>query len=99
MECYIQSIDFDLRDIILDGFSYKPKQSWSTYDERCFSLNIRAMQILRNNLYVYAYYRIRSCSCAKDIWDGLNAIFLPNNEFVHKVESEEQNSLKEAYSP
>jgi hypothetical protein len=25
MECYIQSIDFDLWDIILDGFSCKPK--------------------------------------------------------------------------
>ena len=24
MECYIQSIDFDLWDIILDGFSCKP---------------------------------------------------------------------------
>ena len=69
----------------------------SAYDKNCFSLNIRAMRILRNNLYVYAYYRIRSCSCAKHIWDGLNAIYLPNNEFVHKVENKEKNSLQEAY--
>ena len=67
----------------------------SAYDKNCFSLNIRAMQILRNNLYVYAYDRIRNFSCAKDFWDAFSPIYLPNNEFVHKIE----NSLKEAYSP
>ena len=62
MECYIQSIDFDLWDIILDGFSLKPKQSMSSYDKNCFSLNIRAMQMLRNNLNDDAYDIIKNCS-------------------------------------
>ena len=71
----------------------------SSYDKNCFSLNIRAMQMLRNKLNNDAYDIIKNCSCAKDIWDALNAIYLPNNEFVHKVGNKEQNSLKEAYSP
>ena len=71
----------------------------SSYDKNCFSLNIRVMQILINKLNNDAYDIIKNCSCAKDIWDALNAIYHINNEFVHKVGNEEQNSLKEAYSP
>ena len=90
MEVYIQSIDLDLWDIILDGFSCNSNQSLNANDKHCFSLNIRAMQILRNSLYDDAYDRIRNCSSAKDIWDVLNDIYISNHEFVHKVENKEQ---------
>jgi hypothetical protein len=100
MEFYMQSIDLDLWDVVLDGFSSRPKQSWNAYDRKCFSLNVRAMQMLRSGLNDEAYSEIKSCSSAKDIWDTLDALHLANNSFVHKVvcgEQEKQKPLKEAY--
>ena len=94
MECYLQSIDLDLWDIVLDGFSSKPKLNWDSYDKKCFTLNIRAMQILRYGLNDDIYARIKNCSSAKDIWDTLDAIYLANNVFEQNVVSRKQEEQK-----
>lgn len=43
---FMQSIDIDLRDIVINELNLKAKQHQTDFDKRCFYLNIKAMQIL-----------------------------------------------------
>lgn len=74
-------------------------RSITAYENECFSLNIKTIQILKICLNDETYARIKDCSLAKDIWNALNSIYLANNDFVHKSVNREQGkkrSWKEA---
>ncbi|MDV3201126.1 MAG: hypothetical protein Q8877_02900, partial [Sweet potato little leaf phytoplasma] len=84
MKIYLKHISIPLWLILLNGYSSKPKRVLNNLDKKSFSLNIRAMHILRYSLNDDAYARIKYCDCAKDIWDSLNAYNMSNNVFEHQ---------------
>ena len=75
MKLYIQSLNIDLWDIVVDGFMSKSRKEWNEHDKRLFSLNIKAMHIFYSALNEHDYARIKCCSNAKDIWDTLHNLY------------------------
>ena len=80
MECFLDSDGIDLWEIIESDFCIdKPKGDWNENDLKLFSLNLKAMQVLRSFLCDDVYIKISSCSNAHDIWNSLDSIHGSNN--------------------
>ncbi|KAK9034020.1 hypothetical protein V6N11_050199 [Hibiscus sabdariffa] len=79
---FIQSTDYMIWDVVLDGpftpvkregDTLVPKQrhEWNDEKRRIFQMNAKAMHILFCALGPDEYAKISSCSSAKEIWDKL----------------------------
>ncbi|MCQ7416375.1 hypothetical protein NP118_23500, partial [Salmonella enterica] len=82
MRFFLLSIDYDLWDIVEEGFkiptkdvdgvsSIKPKEEWSINEKKACSLNAKAINCLFCALNEIEYNRVSICKTAKEIWDKL----------------------------
>lgn len=82
MKFFLLSIDYDLWDVVEEGFKIptkdvdgvrvvKPKEEWSIIEKKACSLNAKAINCLFCALNEVEYNRVSICKTAKDIWDKL----------------------------
>ena len=83
MENFIQSVDLDMWDIILDGphvittadeggrLIEKPKAQYTDNDKKKVQLNHKAMNTLLCSLTEKEFSRVQLCENAKKVWDTL----------------------------
>ena len=68
MEFFLDSDGIELWDVVESDFSIdKPSGDWTENDLHLFSLNIKAMYVLRISMCDDVYAKISSCSNAHDI--------------------------------
>ena len=68
MEFFLDSDGIELWDVVESGFCFdKPRGDWNENDFKLFSLNLKAMQVLRSCLSDDVYAKISSCLNAHDI--------------------------------
>ncbi|KAI9126878.1 hypothetical protein K1719_002474 [Acacia pycnantha] len=90
MTSFIKAFDFDMWNVFINDFDFKPRNDWTENEKKMFSLNIRAMKILYSALTENDFEKIKCCSNAKEIWDTLDSIYTSNN--CVEVESVDSSS-------
>ena len=81
MEFFLSSIDFDLWEMIEDGFVFPrdenglplPKKQWCIKEKRRYSLNCKAINQNFYALELIKFNRVSSYWMAKEMWDLLEA--------------------------
>nr|CAD1838597.1 unnamed protein product [Ananas comosus var. bracteatus] len=84
MQIFLQSLDFDLWDIVENGY-IKPTtttSTWKAEDKGKFNLNSKAMNALHCALDSNEFNRISTCKTAKEIWDKLAVVHEGTNQDV-----------------
>ena len=82
MKIFIQTLDYDMWSIIVNGphtltkiidgvESTKSEREWDEVDKKMTQLNAKAMNILYCALDANEFNRISTCMSAKKIWDRL----------------------------
>ncbi|XP_016178077.1 uncharacterized protein LOC107620431 [Arachis ipaensis] len=83
MKIFVQSIDYRLWKIILEGpqfptttgadgvVSLKGEASWTKEDRKKVELNAKAINLLNCAISFEEYRRVSRCTIAKEIWDKL----------------------------
>ncbi|GAV68999.1 DUF4219 domain-containing protein/UBN2 domain-containing protein [Cephalotus follicularis] len=91
MTIFIQSLDYNLWDIVMDGPNIpttivdckgvpKLKNEYTIFDKKNLQLNARAMHVFYCALGPNEFNRIRSCISAKEIWDKLESTHEGTNQ-------------------
>nr|CAD1837201.1 unnamed protein product [Ananas comosus var. bracteatus] len=95
MQIFLQSLDFDLWDIVENGYT-KPitaTSTWKAEDKGKFNLNSKAMNALHCALDSNEFNRISTCETAKEIWDKLAVV----HEVTSQVKKSKINMLTRDY--
>lgn len=95
MQIFLQSLDFDLWDIVENGYT-KPTtatSTWKAEDKAKFNLNSKAMNALLCALDSNEFNRISTCKTAKEIWDKLAIV----HEGTNQVKESKINMLTRDY--
>jgi hypothetical protein len=71
----------------------KPKNKWTTDEERKWSYDLKARNILISSLGIDEYFRISNCRSAKNMWDTLEIAHEGNND----VKQSKINSLTQEF--
>ena len=92
MENFIQSVDLEMWDIILDGPNKitttgeegavveKPKSEYTETDKKKVQLNHKAMNTLLCSLTEKEFSRVQLCENAKEVWDSLMNTYEGTNQ-------------------
>ena len=104
MRIYIQSVDYELWRIVLNGHRLptkrvervdvpKPEAEWDEDDVKMLQSNAKAMNVLYCALDPNEFNRISSCESAKEIWDRLEV----THEGTNQVKESKINILVHNY--
>ncbi|GAV81087.1 UBN2 domain-containing protein [Cephalotus follicularis] len=97
MTIFIQALNYNLWDIIMDGPNIpttivdckgglpKLKNEYTIFDKRNLQLNARAMHVFYCALGPNEFNRIRSCLSAKEIWDKLESTHEGTNQVKDSI--------------
>ncbi|GAV73617.1 UBN2 domain-containing protein [Cephalotus follicularis] len=92
MTIFIQSIDYNLWDLIVDGPNLptvtlengdvvpKPRNLYDDNDRRRVQINAKAKHIIICAINSNDFNRISSCISAKEMWDGLEVTYEGTNQ-------------------
>ncbi|GAV61999.1 LOW QUALITY PROTEIN: UBN2 domain-containing protein, partial [Cephalotus follicularis] len=91
MTIFIQSLDYNLRDLIVDGPNLpttrnngeqipKPRSSYNDEDRRRVQMNAKAKLIIICAINSSDFNRVSSCISAKEMWDGLEVTYEGTNQ-------------------
>ncbi|GAV68052.1 zf-CCHC domain-containing protein/DUF4219 domain-containing protein/UBN2 domain-containing protein [Cephalotus follicularis] len=92
MTIFIQALDFNLWDIIIDGpelphsisqegiKTLKPRSSYSDDDRKKVQLNNKAKHVIICALNSNEFNRVSSCATAKEMWDRLEVTYEGTNQ-------------------
>ena len=70
MRIFLSSTEFDIWQIIEDGYKRPPtpRFSWTEGEKRAFTINAKAMNIIFCGLNEKEYNRVSLCQSAQEIW-------------------------------
>ncbi|GAV62619.1 zf-CCHC domain-containing protein/UBN2 domain-containing protein [Cephalotus follicularis] len=92
MTIFIQALDFNLWDIIIDGpelphiisqegiKTLKPRSSYTDDDRKKVQLNAKAKHVIICALNSNEFNRVLSCATAKEMWDRLEVTYEGTNQ-------------------
>ncbi|GAV57126.1 DUF4219 domain-containing protein/UBN2 domain-containing protein [Cephalotus follicularis] len=92
MTIFIQALDFNLWDIIIDGpelpdiisqegiKTLKPRSSYTDDDRKKVQLNAKAKHVIICALNSNEFNRVSSCATAKEMWDRLEVTYEGTNQ-------------------
>ncbi|GAV89818.1 UBN2 domain-containing protein, partial [Cephalotus follicularis] len=92
MAIFIQSLDYNLRDLIVDGPNLptitlenrnvvsKPRNLYDDNDRKRVQINAKAKHIVICAINSNNFNRISSCVSAKEMWDRLEVTYEGNNQ-------------------
>ncbi|GAV91165.1 DUF4219 domain-containing protein/UBN2 domain-containing protein [Cephalotus follicularis] len=95
MTIFIQALDFNLWDIIIDGpelpqtitkegvKSLKPRSLYTDEDRKKVQLNAKAKHVIICALNSNEFNRVSSCATAKEMWDRLQVTYEGTNQVKH----------------
>ncbi|GAV64962.1 hypothetical protein CFOL_v3_08477, partial [Cephalotus follicularis] len=96
MTTFIQSLDYDLWDIIIFVLEL-PKQTRSNEKEKeMIKLNAKAKHIIFCALSSNEFHRISTCNWEKEIWDRLEDFYGANSCLMGLEESENESDEEDA---
>ncbi|GAV77207.1 DUF4219 domain-containing protein/UBN2 domain-containing protein [Cephalotus follicularis] len=105
MTIFIQALDFNLWDIIIDGpelphiisqegiKTLKPRSSYTDDDRKKVQLNAKAKHVIICALNSNEFNRVSSCATAKEMWDRLEVTY----EGANQVKDAKINMLVREY--
>ncbi|GAV73059.1 UBN2 domain-containing protein, partial [Cephalotus follicularis] len=92
MTIFIQALDFNLWDIIIDGLelphiisqegikTLKPRSSYTDDDRKKVQLNAKAKHVIICAFNSNEFNRVSSCATAKEMWDRLEVTYEGTNQ-------------------
>ncbi|GAV65435.1 UBN2 domain-containing protein, partial [Cephalotus follicularis] len=92
MTIFIQSLDYNLWDLIVDGPNLptitlengevvsKPRNLYDDNDRKCVQINAKAKHIIICAINSNDFNRISSCISAKEMWDRLEVTYEGTNQ-------------------
>ncbi|GAV65295.1 DUF4219 domain-containing protein/UBN2 domain-containing protein [Cephalotus follicularis] len=92
MTVFIQSLDYNLCDLIVDGLNLptirskngdvlpKPRNTYNDNDRRRIQLNAKAKHIIICAINSSEFNRVSSCNSAKEMWDRLEVTYECTNQ-------------------
>ncbi|GAV73237.1 LOW QUALITY PROTEIN: zf-CCHC domain-containing protein/DUF4219 domain-containing protein/UBN2 domain-containing protein, partial [Cephalotus follicularis] len=91
MTIFIQALDFNLWDIIIDGpelphiisegiKTLKPRSSYTDDDRKKVQLNAKAKHVIICALNSNEFNRVSSCATTKEMWDRLEVTYEGTNQ-------------------
>ncbi|KAL4273741.1 hypothetical protein GQ457_13G019290 [Hibiscus cannabinus] len=99
MEFFIKTIDFDLWEIIEDGYVKVPKKkNRSSKDMRKVKLNAKAMHTLLCGLNDDISKKVSSCKSAKEMWEKLEKLYKKEEVKGAKVDDKSAHKELEVFS-
>ncbi|GAV70628.1 zf-CCHC domain-containing protein/DUF4219 domain-containing protein/UBN2 domain-containing protein, partial [Cephalotus follicularis] len=105
MTIFIQSLDYNLWDLIVDGPSLptitnengeiipKPRNKYNDDDRKIVQLNAKAKHIIICAINSNEFNKVSSCVSAKDMWDRLEVTY----EGTNQVKEDKINMLVHEY--
>ncbi|GAV71767.1 LOW QUALITY PROTEIN: zf-CCHC domain-containing protein/DUF4219 domain-containing protein/UBN2 domain-containing protein, partial [Cephalotus follicularis] len=105
MTIFIQALDFNLWDIIIDGpelphtvskegvKTFKPRSLYTDDDRKKVQLNAKAKHVIICALNSNEFNRVSSCATAKEMWDRLEVTY----EGTNQVKDDKINMLVREY--
>ncbi|GAV73368.1 hypothetical protein CFOL_v3_16854 [Cephalotus follicularis] len=92
MTIFIQTLDFNLWDIIIDGpelphtiskegvKTLKPRSLYTDDDTKKVQLNAKSKQVIIRALNSNEFNQVSSCATAKEMWDRLKVTYEGTNQ-------------------
>ena len=75
MEVYLQSLGFDIQQLVKNGYNTRKTSLVETIDKILYEYNEKARNAILCGLEDVEFTKVMQCTSAKEIWDKLKSIY------------------------